>query len=125
MLVRWFLACAALGSLLFAQKKPITIETLTEAANSSTGFHGEVVWSPDGKRFAYLQNGRIMLYDIRQKSAKELLSTDVLETAAVAPPESDRFGWENRHVSEESLEWFPSGNQLLVTARGDLFAVGV
>lgn len=125
MLFRWLFACAVFTSLLVAQKKPITIETLTEAPSATSGFRGEIFWAPDGKRFAYLQNGRVMLYDVRAESAKELLSLDALENAAVGPPEEQQFDWENRHVNEDSLEWSRSGNQLLLTVRGDLFLLTV
>lgn len=124
MLFRWCLACALVIPALLAQKKPITIETLTDRIGSG-GFRGEVVWAPDGQRFAYLQNDRVMLYDVRARSARELLALDAVEKAAVAPPETERFDWENRHVSEESLEWSRSGKQLLLSVAGDLFLLTV
>jgi len=103
---------------LFAQKKPITIDTVIE---QSKGNPLQVVWAPDGKRFAYFQGSDVMLYDIAAKSGKTLLALGPLEKAAVPVPEPARFDWQNRHVSEQSLEWSPSGKQLLLAVRGDLF----
>ena len=62
-----------------------------------------------------------MLYDLAAKSETELLSLDGLEKAAVAVPESERFDWQNRRVSENSVQWSQSGRQLLLGVRGDLF----
>jgi hypothetical protein len=50
-----------------------------------------------------------------------LLSLDPLKKAAVPTPEPVRFDWQNRRVGEDSLEWSRSGQQLLLSVRGDLF----
>jgi len=120
MLLRWLAACPLLAVSLFAQKKTITIETLTERPRGN-GFSGEIVWAPDGKHFAFKQNNRVMLYDVRAKSEKELLSLDALEQSATPAQEPESLDWQNRHVEEESLQWLPSGQELLVSAGGDLF----
>ena len=107
---------------LAAQKKPITIDTVLEQGRGGRGGGGgRVVWAPDGKRFAYLQENRVMLYDVAAKLDSELLSLEPLEKAAVPVPEAERFDWQNRRVSEDSLEWSASGKQLLLSVRGDLF----
>jgi dipeptidyl-peptidase 4 len=112
------LACAIAFSLL-AQKKPITIDTVMEQGRQNEMPH--VVWAPDGKHFAYFQGGDVTLYDIAAKSEKTLLSLGPLEKAAVPVAEPQRFDWQNRRVSEDSLEWSQSGKQLLLSVRGDLF----
>jgi dipeptidyl-peptidase 4 len=122
---RRFLVSAALVSSLFAQKKPITIDTLTERVGATRETPGAIVWAPDGKRFAYLKNNRVMLYDVRARAEKELLSLDPLEDAAVAPPQSEPFDWQNRHVSENSFEWSRDGKELLLSVRGDLFLLNL
>ena len=115
-----FLACS-LG--LFAQKKPITLETITQfdrgAGRGAGG--GPPVWAPDGKHFASIRGGQVMLYDVAAKQEKELLSLDPLQKAAVPMPEAQRFDWQNRRVSEDSLQWSDSGKELLLSVRGDLF----
>ncbi len=111
--------CGVLAASLFAQKKPVTIDTLMEQ-------HGEAgapspVWAPDGKHFAFFQGGEVRLYDVAAKSEKTLLSLAPLEKAAAPVPEPARFDWQNRRVSEDSLEWSQSGRQLLLSVKGDLF----
>jgi dipeptidyl-peptidase-4 len=63
----------------------------------------------------------VMLYDVAAKQEKELLSLDPLQKAAVPMPEAQRFDWQNRRVSEDSLQWSDSGKELLLSVRGDLF----
>ena len=62
-----------------------------------------------------------MLYNVQTKTEKELLALDTLEDAAVPALEPQQFDWENRHVAESSLEWSPSGKNLLISVRGELF----
>src|SRR5579863_6872290 len=123
--VRWpaFLLCVLLAiapPALLAQKKPITIDTLVEDHGHGDSA-GAAVWAPDGKRFAFLKGRDVMLYDVAAKSEKQLLSLDALDKAAVPAPEPERFDWQNRRVSEDSLEWSRSGKELLLSAGGDLF----
>ncbi|MGA2883193.1 MAG: S9 family peptidase [Bryobacteraceae bacterium] len=114
------ISCCFFGtSSLFAQKKPVTIDTVMEQSRENETPH--VVWAPDGKRFAYFQGGDLMLYDVPAKSEKTLLSLGPLQKAAVPIPEPQRFDWQNRRVSEDSLEWAHSGKQLLLSVHGDLF----
>ena len=121
MLVRSVLALFALSAVTFAaEKRPITIDDLTNTQRRGAG-GGTPVWAPDGKRFAYTQRNRIMLYDVPARSEKELLSLDPLDKAAVTPPEPERFAWQNRRVSEEPIQWSSDGKELLLTRKGDIF----
>src|SRR5579871_4854170 len=104
----------------FAQKKPITIDALFEDRGQPESA-GSPVWAPNGKQFAFLQGRAVLLYDVAAKSERQLLSLDELDKAAVAVPEAQRFDWQNRRVNENSLEWSPSGKELLLSASGDLF----
>lgn len=113
------LAVSLSGISLYADKKPVSIDAVVEQSREHE--MPQVVWAPDSKSFAYFQAGEVMLYDIAAKSEKKLLSLAPLEKAAIAVPEAARFDWQNRHVSAETLEWSPSGKQLLVAVRGDLF----
>ncbi len=111
--------CGVLAVPLLAQKKPVTIDTVLElrrAAEAPTP-----VWAPDGKHFAYFQGGEVRLYDVAAKSEKTLFALEPLEKAAVPVPEPARFDWQNRRVSEDSLEWSQSGKELLLSVQGDLF----
>jgi dipeptidyl-peptidase-4 len=122
MLPRSLLALAICALSLSAQKKPITIETLTERPGGGRAdFGGTPVWAPDGKHFAYSRGRQIMLYDVAAKTEKELLSLDPLEKAAVVVPKPERFDWQNRRVGESSFQWSTSGKELLISAHDDLF----
>ncbi len=116
---RLIFLCGVLVAFLFAQKKPVTIETVTEQGRQDEG--STPVWAPDGKHLAYFRGGEVRLYDVAAKSEKTLLALAPLEKAAVAIPEPQRFDWQNRRVSEDSLEWSRSGKQLLLSVKGDLF----
>jgi dipeptidyl-peptidase-4 len=117
--VRFIVLTAVIVISLFAQKKPITIDAVIQQSHENET--PPVVWAPDGKRFAYFQGSEVRLYDIAAKTEKTLLALDPLEKAAVPVPEPPRFDWQNRRVSEDSLEWTHSGKQLLLSLRGDLF----
>lgn len=119
MLVRLFFSAGVIAVLLFAQKKPVAVDTVIQQSHEKPA--PQIVWSPDGKRFAYFQDSDVMLYDIAAKSDTTLLSLGPLEKSAVPVPEPVRFDWQNRRVSEDSLEWSRSGKQLLLSVRGDLF----
>src|SRR5579884_3469825 len=111
--------CAAITASLWAAKKPVTIDALM---NGPRGFGGgQAVWSPDGTRFVHQEHGRVLLYDPAKKSDTELFKMEDLERAAVPVPEAKTFGWQNRRVEEESLEWSGDGQSLLVAVKGDLF----
>jgi dipeptidyl-peptidase 4 len=117
--VRFVVFSLVIASSLFAQKKPVTIDAVIQQSREKEA--PQVVWAPDGKHFAYFQDSAVMLYDVAAKSEKTLLSLAPLEKAAVPVPEPARFDWQNRRVSEDSLEWSHSGKQLLLSVRGDLF----
>jgi dipeptidyl-peptidase-4 len=117
--VRLILLTGVITFFLFAQKKPITIDIVIQQSHESE--RPQVVWAPDGKHFAYFQSGEVVLFDVAAKSERTLLSLGPLEKAAVPVPDPPRFDWQNRRVSEDSLEWTHSGKQLLLSVRGDLF----
>ena len=127
MLERSLVLCVALFTFCaYAQKKPITIDTLVERASAAS--HADIAppeWAPDGKHFAHIHENKVMLYDVAAKSERELVALDALEKAAVTPAEPEQFDWQNRRVSENSLEWSASGKQLLLSVQGDLFLVAV
>ena len=116
---RLIFLCVVLTASLLAQKKPVTIDTVMEQRHE--GETPAPVWAPDGKHFAYFQGGEVRFYDVAAKSEKVLLSLAPLEKAAVPVPEPARFDWQNRRVSEDSLEWSQSGKRLLLSVKGDLF----
>ncbi|HSW49327.1 MAG TPA: S9 family peptidase [Bryobacteraceae bacterium] len=81
----------------------------------------EAVWAPDGSRFAWQQDGAVWLYDIPSKSMRQVVALAVLNAAATAVPTRTAFDWQNRRVKEQTVQWFPGGDSLLLSAGGDLF----
>jgi dipeptidyl-peptidase-4 len=106
-------------ALLAAQKKPVTIEAVTGWQRPSTAT--EIAWAPDGRRFAFEQDGRVWLYDVPARSRRELVSLAALSAAAVRVPEPAAFEWENRRVREDRIQWAGDGRSLLIKSQGDLF----
>ena len=118
-----FLACA---SLVCAQKKPITLENMDEAARLvPQGPGNPVAWAPDGKHFLYRQGRRLVIYDPASGSSKDLIDTSEMDSAAVPPARtpSQPFEWENRRVRETPVQW--AGNQVLYSSGGDVFVIQI
>src|SRR5437867_2396838 len=111
-------AVALLVCPLAAQKKPVTLDV---AASTRTRSAPSVVWAPDGKRFAYRESGRIWLYDAAASRRRELITLSTFRMKAVMLPEPEATDWQNRRVAEQTIQWSPSGKQILVLENGDLF----
>ncbi|HSM78711.1 MAG TPA: S9 family peptidase [Bryobacteraceae bacterium] len=104
-----------------AEKKPVTLDAISaERKGAGEGFSSPE-WAPGGKQFAYRKGSKLMLYDAAARSERELVDFDALEKAAVKPPASGRFGWQNRRVSESAFSWSTSGDDILLAAEGDIF----
>ncbi|MGB9604575.1 MAG: S9 family peptidase, partial [Bryobacteraceae bacterium] len=101
-----------------AQKKPVTLEAI--AARRPTP-PLTPVWSPEGSRFVYTEQGKLWLYEIPSRSKRELVALSAFAAAAVKPQAPATWPWENRGVREENVQWLPSGRELLIRAGGDLF----
>ena len=114
-LLQWFAVEAAGG------KKPVTLEAV--AASRDAGAVKSLAWAPDGTRFAFEKDGAIRVYDVASRSSREVVREYVLASEAEAPPEASRSHWRNRRVREQKIQWFPSGDKLLLTIDGDLFVV--
>lgn len=110
----------AVAACLPAQKKPVTLESLKQTAAPDGGI-SSIEWAPDGKRFAYLQDKSLWLYDVPSRTKRQLVSIGVLESAATETAEPERFQWQNRRVKEQTFQWSSSGDSLLISAGGDLF----
>ncbi len=117
------LACAQLA---LAQKKPITLETMEEAARlTPQGPGNPVAWSPDGRQFLYRQGKMLVIYDPAAQSSKDLIDTSAMDSAAVKPAVSEPkpFDWENRRVRESPVQW--AASQVLYSSGGDVFVIQV
>ena len=86
-----------------AEKKPVTLDAISAERKGAGEKFSSPEWAPGGKQFAYRKGSKLMLYDAGARSEWELVDFDALEKAAVKPPASGRFGWQNRRVSDEPL----------------------
>ncbi len=111
--------CLGVG-VLAAQKKPVTLETVTRGGAAVTP-PATVIWAPDGKRFLSQRGAKVYLYDAATRSEKELFGTEEMEKAAVSSPPAEPLDWQNRRVREQRLQWAASGDALLVALKGDVF----
>jgi dipeptidyl-peptidase-4 len=117
------LAALTFTALLFAQtatKKPVTIDDLISRPYPAPFVPN---WAPDGKAFTYQESGAIKLYDVTTRKSRDWFRPEALEKLAVTPIQPKEFGWQNRHVSSESYQWFPNSKDLLAAVNGDLFIV--
>ncbi len=102
-----------------AQKKPVTIDAVT--AERTVPRSAPVQWAPDGKRFAWLEEKDLWLYDVPAHRDKQLVNLADLDAKAVTPASADAFDWRNRHVSKQLFSWSDSGKEILISTGGDLF----
>ena len=106
-----------------AQKKPVTIDAIS-TEHKVTGF-APVQWAPDSRRFAWLEDKELWLYDVPSGRRKLLLNLADLEARAVKPPPSQVHEWRDVNVAEQVFSWSDSGNEMLITAAADLFLLHV
>lgn len=112
----------AAAALLPAQKKPVTLESLQEGMRSAfSSFAPGRVWHPQGGQFAWIAGSKVMVWSKESTEEKELFSFEAAEKSAVATTRERAFGWENRRVQEERLQWSADGRKILLLVRGDLF----
>ena len=113
-----------LASSVLAQKKPVTLETLSQAFRVVRGAPAPELWMPDGKSFLVRQGNRLSLYDCATQRSKAAISLDEIDAAAVAPPADEGpADWINRRAGLGSMQLSASGKELLYIARGDIFLV--
>lgn len=111
-----------LGLMLFAQnaKQAVTIDAMAkEPAIPKVA----PLWSPDGRRFAYLLDGKLFLYEVAGRRARVVLEWKALESAAVKVPPAPAFDWENRRVTEQPVQWTADSRDLVALAGGDVFLI--
>jgi dipeptidyl-peptidase-4 len=118
------LVCLTLAlSLVAADKKAVTVDDMTAGRRGGGSRGVNPIWAPDDKRFAFIDDKKLMVFDIASKLRRELLPLSELDKAAVKVPDADVFDWTNRRVSEAPIQWFNSGDRLLVVQEGDIFVV--
>ncbi len=102
-------------------KKPVTVEVVTAPAPRQI----EIVWAPDGSRFAYVDDNTLKVYGRSNRAARDVVSLKTLDKTASAPLTGGAYAWRNRNVAEQRIQWFPDSRRLLVAEKGDLFEVSV
>ena len=111
----------------FAQKQPITLETLNSAGRGGgrgAGFAGLTTWAPDGAHFVFRQGSRLMLYDAATKTSKLFVDTAPMDAAAVkVPPDDGPTDWTNRRARVGGMQFSGDGKAMLYSAGGDLFLI--
>lgn len=103
-----------------AQKKPVTLDVAAQPPAVKDAVSSPV-WAPDSQSFAWIAGSNVHLYDVANKSRKQLLSLDAMEKSAVQRDEPRPFEWQNRRVAEQKLQWTPDGKRLMLLVKGDLF----
>ncbi|MCC6536433.1 MAG: DPP IV N-terminal domain-containing protein, partial [Bryobacterales bacterium] len=119
---RLLTGCLLLSGLLWAQKKPVSLEAVTAAPVRGAG---SPVWSPDGKRFLTVKGTQLSLYDVAAKAQRDLLDLRKLDDSASPPPVTGPFVWENRGVAEQPVQWSSDGAQVLLSRAGEVFLLDV
>jgi dipeptidyl-peptidase-4 len=107
---------------LFAQKKPVTLESLNQGGR---GGGGSANWAPDGKTFVFRQRQSLMIYNPATRTSRELVSTESIDAAAVKPPpETGPFDWTNRRARVTGgIQWSDDAKAILYESSGDLFLI--
>jgi len=113
-----------LASAVFAQRKPITLETLSRAGRGGgRGAAPPEQWMPDGKSFLVRQGKDLVAYDCATRQSKTVVSLDAIDAAAVAPDEEGPTDWTNRRAGRGTIQLSASGKESLYSTRGDLFLI--
>jgi dipeptidyl-peptidase-4 len=103
-----------------AEKKPVTIQNMPQPPHMPA-----ITWSPDGHRFAWIEERAIWQYEVGAKKNKQLVTLGTLEDKAVKPPKPETTDWQNRRVSEQSFQWSSTGKEMLIEQAGDLFLLHI
>ena len=97
-----------------AQKKPVTIDAVVNAPQSSLG---AITWAPDGEHFIVTERGKLSLYDVRSGKERDIIALEKLRARRRQTSRSRGvFDWTNRRVGEHDVQWFADGKRLLVAA---------
>jgi dipeptidyl-peptidase-4 len=112
--------CVALALAAPAQKKPVTLDAISERSRTA---RTSPVWSPSGHQYIHTESGSLRLLDCSTGQDRDVISLSKLRDRTTRPSQQGTFDWSNRHVTSQSVQWFPSGKELLVSESGDLFIV--
>lgn len=111
----------ALPFVLSGQKKPVTLEAISQPPSMAEMMGLRPVWAPSGGRFLFREGTKVRLYVIEGKQRRDLFDLADLSKKAVTPAPAGVMEWENRRVQEDRLQWSRDGKKILVLESGDLF----
>src|SRR5690348_666541 len=120
---KWALALL-LAAAALAQKKPITLDTLRDAARPRD-VPGPATWAPDGKTFVFEQDHILKQYLPAEKTSRLITLLAALDAAATTAPDNGPMEWTNRRTRTGGIEWSADGQSLLYSGDGDLFLIRV
>ncbi len=110
----------------FAQKQPVTMETLDQGGRGGGGRGGAAVWAPDGRSFVTRAGRSLVVYDAATQKTRDLVSTQAIDSAAVRPADDGGpMDWTNRRARVGGMGWTADGKSLLYNAGGDLFLIDI
>jgi dipeptidyl-peptidase 4 len=113
----------------FAQKKPITLETLNQGGRGGggRGGFGAATWAPDGKTFITRAGRNLGVYDPATQKTRDLVSTEAIDGTAVRGSRDDEepTDWTNRRARLGGTQFSADGKSLLYTSGGDIFLIDV
>jgi dipeptidyl-peptidase-4 len=111
----------------FAQKKPITLETLNQAGRSGGGGRGffGATWAPHGKSFVTRAGRNLVVYDGATQKTRDLVATEAIDNAAVRSRDDEEgpVDWTNRRARLGGMQFSADGKSLLYTSGGDIFVI--
>lgn len=105
-----------------ASKKPVTLDSLSSGmGRMMAAMAGQPVWSPKGGRFAHRQGSIVKIYDLATKQSTDAFDISSADKDSIQEPAPREFGWENRRVREQAIQWSADGKKILVISKGDVF----
>ena len=123
-----FVVFALLLPSAFAQKKPITLETLNQGGRGGGG-RGSfgATWAPDGKSFITRAGRGLAVYDPATQKTRDLVSSEAIDNAALRSrdDEDGPVDWTNRRARLGGMQFSIDGKSLLYTSGGDIFLIDV
>jgi dipeptidyl-peptidase 4 len=114
----------------FAQKQPVTLESLGAGGRGGGGrgmmAGAPAAWMPDGKAFLTRQAGGIAIYDPATQKSRVVADTSAIDAAAVAGSlDEGPTDWTNRRARVADMQVSTDGKTILYSAGGDLFSIQV
>lgn len=111
----------------WAQKRPVTLDALKEIAAlpKDVAPGNPIAWSPDGTQFIAKQGSKLVVYDCTRQTIRALVDADPIGPKVQVTKAREPYGWENRRVSESTIDWSPLGEQILYLKEGELYLIRV